>query len=92
LGSNIHFELAGILPKKADFMIYDGSLTTPGCEEGITHAVSLSPVYMEHEQVEHFEGYYEGSNREVQPVGNIESRNFRRASVSIGTAVKKLVE
>ncbi len=82
LAMGVEFDLLGLLPKTADFVIYDGSLTTPGCEEGITHAVALSPVYMEHEQVEHFEGYYEGSNREIQPLGSTRQRNFRRSSVS----------
>jgi carbonic anhydrase len=80
LGKAIAFDLAGILPREADLVIYDGSLTTPTCDEGITHAISLTPVYMEHEQVEHFEGYYEGSNRDLQVIGDPTHRNFRRAS------------
>lgn len=82
LATNIHFNLEGILPKTADLMIYDGSLTTPFCDEGITHAVALSPVFMQHEQVEHFEGYYEGNNRDLQPVGDVARRNFRRSTVT----------
>lgn len=92
LATGIEFDITGLFPKKADFMIYDGSLTTPGCDEGITHAVSLSPIYMEHEQVEHFEGYYEGSNREVQPLGSITNRKFRRASVSFEKEMRTLNE
>ena len=81
LEKNIKFDLTGILPKKADFIIYNGSLTTPGCNEGITHAVSLAPVYLEHEQIEHFEGYYEGNNRDIQSIGMIKNGDFRRATV-----------
>lgn len=81
LGTDISFDLKGLLPKTADILIYDGSLTTPNCDEGITHAVALSPIFMEHEQVEHFEGYYEGNNRDVQQVGDKTRRNFRRTSI-----------
>ncbi|MBX9696205.1 MAG: carbonic anhydrase family protein [Cyanobacteria bacterium] len=81
LASDIEFALSGLLPVSSDFIIYDGSLTTPNCDEGITHAVALSPIYLEHEQVEHFEGYYEGNNRDPQSLGDISKRNFRRASV-----------
>jgi carbonic anhydrase len=84
LATRVDFNLSGILPEKMDFMIYDGSLTTPGCDEGITHAVSLTPVFIEHEQVEHFEGYYEGNNRDIQPIGEMKNRNFRRSSVVLG--------
>lgn len=81
LATDILFDLHGLLPVSSDFIIYDGSLTTPDCDEGITHAVALSPIYMEHEQVEHFEGYYEGNNRDPQPMGDLSKRNFRRSSV-----------
>lgn len=83
LGTGINFDLKGLLPKKADFIIYNGSLTTPSCDEGITHAVSLTPVHMEHEQVEHFEGYYEGNNRDLQIIGDETVRNFRRSAVDL---------
>jgi len=80
LAKNLNFDLSGILPFKSEFIVYEGSLTTPSCDEGITHALSLSPIHMEHEQVEHFEGYYEGINRDIQPIGDLKARNFRRAS------------
>jgi len=80
LASGIEFDLYGLLPEKSDFIIYNGSLTTPGCAEEITHAVSLTPIHVDHEQGEHFEGYYEGSNRDIQPIGDLGARNFRRSS------------
>lgn len=82
LATGIDFNLQGMLPAIADLMIYDGSLTTPFCDEGVTHAVALSPAYMQHEQVEHFEGYYEGNNRDPQPLGDAARRNFRRSTIN----------
>lgn len=80
LAKDLAFDVSKLLPLRSDFIVYEGSLTTPSCDEGIAHAVSLTPMYMEHEQVEHFEGYYEGSNRDIQPIGDIKMRKLRRAS------------
>ncbi len=83
LAKNIKFDLSKILPNKSDFFVYSGSLTTPSCDEDIVHAVALTPIQFEHEQIEHFEGYYEGTNRDIQPVGNVKDRQFRRASLEV---------
>lgn len=81
LASLLPIDLTKLLPRTALFFVYQGSLTTPDCDEGIIHAVSLTPMEMGHEQTEHFEGYYEGSNRDIQPVGPASNRNFRRATL-----------
>lgn len=83
LASHLIFDLSEILPKKSDFFVYSGSLTTPSCDEEITHAVSLTPIPLGYEQIEHFEGYYEGSNRDIQPTGDIKKRKFRRATLRL---------
>lgn len=82
LKSALILDLAGLLPKKSNFFVYEGSLTTPSCDEGITHAVSLTPIEIGHEQTEHFEGYYEGTNRDLQPLNNVSMRKFRRAEIT----------
>lgn len=82
LGSNIPVNLKGILPKGAKFYIYEGSLTTPPCDEGVTHAFSVTPIHLGHEQIEHFEGYYEGSNRDIQSTGEVAARKFRRGTMT----------
>lgn len=81
LASQIPFDLSNLIPEKTDFIVYKGSLTTPSCDEEITHAVALNPIQFGHEQIEHFEGYYEGSNRDIQPIGSPKERNFRRGTM-----------
>lgn len=73
------FELASLLPRVADFFVYEGSLTTPDCAEGITHAVASTPITLSDEQIERYEGYYEGNNRDIQPGGAPAARRRRRA-------------
>lgn len=85
LANHLVFDLSKMIPEKADFFVYSGSLTTPSCDEKITHAVALTPIQFEHEQIEHFEGYYEGNNRDIQPAGNLKNRKFRRASMAFQT-------
>ena len=79
LKSGMKLNMAEVIPisSKSGFYIYEGSLTTPGCDENVTHAFSASPIYMSDSQMEHFEGYYEGNNREIQAVGNSSARRFR---------------
>lgn len=73
------FDLGALLPGHAHFYVYEGSLTTPDCAEGITHAVASTPLTMSHDQIERFEGYYEGNNRDIQPAGDAAARARRRA-------------
>ena len=82
LKKDLSIDFQRIIPTTSHFYIYDGSLTTPPCDEGITHAVASVPIVMGHEQIEHFEGYYEGSNRDIQPIGDVALRNFRKGQIS----------
>jgi carbonic anhydrase len=69
-----------------DYYTYDGSLTTPGCTEGVRWFVTPSPYPISaaaierlHELIAGFPGYdgYENSNRPVQPLND---RVIRRDS------------
>lgn len=82
LRSGIAIRLSEIIPRQTDLYVYEGSLTTPPCDERITHAFASTPIFMSHEQMEHFEGYYEGNNRDIQPTGAPERRAFRRARLT----------
>lgn len=78
LKAGVAVDLAKLLPRRSSYLVYEGSLTTPPCDEGITHVVAVTPIEMNEEQIERFEGYYEGSNRDIQNVGNLPARRFRR--------------
>jgi carbonic anhydrase len=84
LRAGLTIDVSRILPGRADFLVYEGSLTTPPCAEGITHAFASVPIYVSEEQTEHFEGYYEGNNRDLQPIGPPAGRAFRRAALTVG--------
>jgi carbonic anhydrase len=48
---HVPFDPAALLPKGRDYVTYGGSLTTPGCDEGVTwliftEAVSVSPAQL----------------------------------------------
>lgn len=84
LRAGIALDVSRIIPRRTDFYVYEGSLTTPPCTEGITHAFASTPIYVSELQAEHFEGYYEGNNRDLQPAGAPERRAFRRAALTLG--------
>ena len=79
LADRVELRLGDLLPARSDFFVYEGSLTTPACDEGVTHAVSSTPVFWSDAQIERFEGYYEGNNRDLQPLGSLTTRRLRRA-------------
>lgn len=81
LARNVKINVRSLIPPKGEFMVYEGSLTTPGCEEGITHATSTTKLSLGHDQIERFGGYYEGSNRDLQPAGKPALRKYRRSSM-----------
>jgi len=83
LADSLAIDVGKLIPEKVNFFVYEGSLTTPSCDEGVTHAISLTPIVLGHEQIEHFEGYYEGTNRDLQPSNQIPMRRFRRAEITV---------
>ena len=42
--SRVKFDAAALLPKVRDYVTYGGSLTTPGCGEGVTWLVLTQPI------------------------------------------------
>jgi carbonic anhydrase len=63
---------AGLLPRVLDNFMYQGSLTTPPCTEGVTWVVLRTPVEFSADQIARLEKAYHGNNRPVQPVGSRE--------------------
>ncbi len=63
--SSVNFNPANLLPRELDFWSYDGSLTTPPCNEGIKYFIFKSPVNIAREQVAQFP--FKRNARPVQP-------------------------
>ncbi len=58
-----------ILPSHQDYYRYNGSLTTPPCEEGVTWLVMKQPLSVSKNQIEQFKSLMQHpNNRPVQPV------------------------
>ena len=61
---------AAMLPGKQTTYRYDGSLTTPGCTEGVKWNVMTTPISMSPEQIDAFIGAYSNNARPVQPLNS----------------------
>jgi len=59
-----------MLPANKTTIRYNGSLTTPGCAEGVKWNVFTTPVEMSDAQINTFLEAYSGNNRPVQPLNS----------------------
>jgi carbonic anhydrase len=66
----ITLDWAKLLPTNTQTVRYDGSLTTPGCTEGVKWNVFTHPITMSQAQIGQFLEAYSGNNRPVQPLHN----------------------
>ena len=58
-----------LIPNRKDYFLYNGSLTTPPCTEGVHWAVLKQPIIASPEQIQHYRdllGF--DNNRPVQPL------------------------
>ena len=58
----------GLLPRKFDYYMYEGSITAPPCTEGVTWIVLKDPVTVSAEQIEAFAKLYPHDVRPIQPL------------------------
>ena len=66
--TTVEIDWAKLLPTLTETVRYDGSLTTPGCTEGVKWNVFTSPITMSQTQINQFLEAYSGNNRPVQPL------------------------
>ena len=69
VASGVHLNVTELLPENKSYYHYLGSLTTPPLTENVEWYVMANPVEVSAEQIAAFNEYYEGNNREVQPLG-----------------------
>ena len=62
------FDWAKLLPANQKTIRYDGSLTTPGCAEGVKWNVMPTPIEMSKAQIAAFTDAYSANARPVQPL------------------------
>ncbi len=63
---------AHLLPTVQDSYVYQGSLTTPPCTEGVKWVVLRTPIEFSAEQMDTLQKAFKGNNRPSQPVGSRE--------------------
>ena len=68
--TKVELDWAKLLPAASKTVRYDGSLTTPGCSEGVKWNVFTTPIQMSQAQINQFLEAYSGNNRPVQPLNN----------------------
>jgi len=61
-----------MLPNKFESVRFDGSLTTPGCTEGLGWLVATDPVEISSDQINKFRSAYGDNSRPVQPLNGRE--------------------
>jgi len=67
---NIKINADGLLPENKGFYLFPGSLTTPGCDEGVTWIVFKEPIRLSPMQIARYKTQYHGTARRVQPVND----------------------
>lgn len=70
IDSNIQLNAEGLLPKERHFYHYEGSLTTPPCNEGVDWYLFRTPIEASHKQIRDFrQTLSDGENaRPIQPL------------------------
>ncbi len=71
--------IGNMIPRGSEYLVYEGSLTTPPCDEIVTHAVATTPMTMSAGQIKRFSDLYARNNRVLQPQGDATVRRFRAA-------------
>ena len=67
----IAIDSEALLPDQLDYFRYDGSKTTPPCQEGVDWYVMREPETISAEQVDNLQALSGGpNNRPVQPIGD----------------------
>ena len=64
----VELDWAAMLPAQQTTYRYDGSLTTPGCAEGVKWNVMTTPITMSADQIAAFTGAYANNARPTQPL------------------------
>ncbi|MFM6977980.1 MAG: carbonic anhydrase [Micrococcales bacterium] len=66
--TKVEIDWLKLLPSNKQTVRYNGSLTTPGCAEGVKWNVFTTPVVVSQAQINAFLEAYSGNNRPVQPL------------------------
>lgn len=65
-----------LVPAKLHHYMYEGSLTTPPCTEGVKWFVLNTPVELSKAQIDQFKALYSKNNRPIQPTNGRAYSNY----------------
>ena len=68
--ADVSVDAAALLPDDRSYVSYEGSLTTPPCNEGVRWRLLVQPSPVSIDQVAAFRAIYDGNNRPVQPLND----------------------
>lgn len=63
-----NYDVSRLLPDALSYYQYEGSLTTPGCTEGVTFYILKTPVEISTDQLEQFKKIFPMNARPVMPL------------------------
>jgi carbonic anhydrase len=67
---DVSINIADLLPADQSLYLYDGSLTTPPCSEGVRWLVMQQPITFSQEQIAVYGQILANTNRPLQPLNN----------------------
>jgi carbonic anhydrase len=68
---------ASIVKSGLNYIVYNGSLTTPPCTESVTHMVATEPVEVSTKTLAKLRAFHNKTNRKIQILNSDEIRDFR---------------
>lgn len=71
-GKRAQVDLAAVLPREHKAFVYNGSLTTPPCTEGVHWIVMAQPVEMSRAQIGNFAKIFHDNHRPLQKINGRE--------------------
>lgn len=74
---SVQVDPASIVKSGNNYIVYNGSLTTPPCSETVTHMVATQPVAVSPKTLAKLRAYHSKTNRKIQLLNKEEIRDFR---------------
>ena len=74
---NTQVDPSSIIKTGLNYIVYNGSLTTPPCTETVTHMVATEPVAVSPQTLSKLRAYHAKTNRKIQILNSDEIRDFR---------------
>lgn len=74
---SIQIDPSSIVKAGNNYIVYNGSLTTPPCAETVTHMVATLPVPVSPKTLAKLRAYHSKTNRKMQLLNTDEIRDFR---------------